>query len=316
MTTPPPYRPRQYLSYSTLMSFIRCPRKYFYEKTGISSKDEPAALTYGSAMHKAVPAILLGEGLDAAVAKFSSVWNPELDDSKHNLACAIRSLAHFESQRKPGRRLYDLVPPPPRPEGLTVGEEVADSEVIILVDVGLSVPMYFRVDALCRHTHTGELYGWELKTMGRMTSSMFDGLEFNPQLLSYVLALSTATDTTVRGMMFEALLKDSKKQDCIAQPVPVPQHQLEHVAKWLRYYGNLLLQCEAWHVENKEQIDVESANGFPKNFAGCTAYPMFYQPGSACEFQRLCRVQDWTSLLGDFDIKPEHRPIELMRGLT
>jgi hypothetical protein len=95
--TDPAYRPRQYISYSTLMSFIRCPRKYFYEKCGISPKDEGAALLYGSAMHKAVPVLLTGGSLDQAVVEFSSLWTGELDDKKHSLKHAIKSLAHFRS---------------------------------------------------------------------------------------------------------------------------------------------------------------------------------------------------------------------------
>jgi hypothetical protein len=236
--TDPAYRPRQYISYSTLMSFIRCPRKYFYEKCGISPKDEGAALLYGSAMHKAVPVLLTGGSLDQAVVEFSSLWTGELDDKKHSLKHAIKSLAHFQHTHAPSRCLYELLPPPPRPVELVVSDDVAPTEIVSMLDIGLAVPLYVRMDGWCRHKHTKQVYVWEFKTMSRLTSSIFDSLEFNPQALTYTLAGRTA-DPDLAGVMYEGMLKDPNKVDGMSHPVLVQEHQVQATVTWLQFWGSL-----------------------------------------------------------------------------
>lgn len=323
MTDQPTYRPRQYISYSTLMSFIRCPRKYFYEKCGITPKDEGTALVYGSAMHKAVPVLLTGGTLEQAVAAFTSVWNPELTDKKHSITHAIKSLAHFQHTHSPSRSLYELLPPPPRPTELIVSDDVADTEIVSMLDIGLPVPLYVRMDGWCQHKHTKQRYVWEFKTMSRLTSSIFDSLEFNPQALTYTIAGRTA-DPDLAGVMYEGMLKDASKVDGMSHPVPVQEHQVQAILTWLQYWGSLLLACESSLSSEMtfeglvlgSRGELDPASCFPKNFAGCSSYPMFYQPGSPCEFQSLCRTPDWRSLLPYYDIKPEHRTVELTRSTT
>jgi len=309
---PPTYRPRDYISYSTLMSFIRCPRKYFYEKCGVSTKDEPTALIYGTAMHKAVPQLFTPGGLDAAIAAFQSVWDESLQDSKHSLKRAIAQLSHFAHIHSGDRSLYTLLPAPPNPH-ITLADDVNDFEIPFVLDIGLRVPIAGRIDGWCRHRDTGKLYAWEFKTASRLTSSMFDSLEFNPQCLTYALVCSTLSTEPVAGVMFEAMLKDAHKCDGMTHPVHVQPHMLDDAATWLRYYGEQLLACEDMLDKNPQ---ADPARFFPKSFAGCTAYPMFYQTGSACNFMTLCRPNDWKTLLPYYDIKPEHKLVELTRGTT
>jgi hypothetical protein len=310
------------------MSFIRCPRKYFYEKCGVTSKDEATALVYGSAMHKAVPHLFTKGGIEAAIPAFQSVWDESLTDSKHSTQRAIAQLSHFAHTHTTDRSLYWLEQPPPNP-GITLADDVNDFEIPFVLDVGLRVPIAGRIDGWCRH-QDGSLWAWELKTSGRLTSSMFDSLEFNPQLLTYALVCSTFTKEKIRGVMFEVILKDAKKVDNMSHPVPVQDHHLQDIALWLRYWGELLLacedRCEDIRLRNEQAgSDLRStvgggmediAKAFPKNFAGCSAYPLFYQTGSVCDFVSLCRTPEWKSLLEYYDIKPEHNLIELTRGAT
>jgi len=308
--TIPTYRPREYLSISTLLSFARCPRRYFYQKCGITSPEEPTALVYGTAMHRAV-SVAVTEGLDAAMAAFSAVWDESLADNKRSLKRAHDQLEYFVLTHARGRGLYNFLPPPP--SEVQLEEDTSPYEIPFVIDVGIAVPIAGRLDGWVEHRDSKTLWAYEFKTTSRLTSSLFDSLELNPQLLTYALVVRTLTGRKIEGVMFEAMLIDPKKVDNLTQPIPIAEHHLEDIATWLRFWGSLLLDCERRYAEavaaNADLSD--PAKFFPKNFAGCSSYPHFYIPGSQCEFSNLCRVSDWTNMLPYYTIKPEHKLIEL-----
>lgn len=333
----PKYAPRSYLSYSTLLSFARCPRRYFYQKCGITLPEEPIALRYGTAMHKAVSfgmdALGQGKPLVAAMAlawqAFTSVWTIEFNvlyaDPKRSHARAMQQLQHFLFTHAEGRSLYTLQPSPPLPDGMRLTEDVSPNELVGLIDIGLSVPLYARMDGWVRHRDTGKLWAYEFKTSSRMGASLFDGLDFNPQILTYVLVCRALVHQPIEGVMFEAMHIDAKKVDNMTHPVPVAEHLLDDALLWLRYVGEQLLACEVRAMEFDSEVYrkdptlngiLGQAQSFPKAFSGCSAYPMFYQQGSQCEFMNLCRPADWRSMLPYYTIQPEHRPIELTIGAS
>lgn len=329
-TTPTPllptYAPRSYLSYSTLLSFIRCPRKYFYQKCGIYPREEASALHYGSAMHKAIAFASQGN-FDAALSAFQSLWTPEheatMSDSKRSLTRAKAQLSHFCHTHRDGRSIYTMLPPPTPP--LVVDEERSPFELQCVLDIGLPIPLVAYLDGWCEHRDTKERYAYEFKSTSRLSASLFDGLDLNPQILSYALICRSATSANIQGVMFEAMLIDPKKVDNLTHPVPIPDHLVSDILLWLRYWGELLLACEAKFQELKTINGVlslraaagmeahlhDAARAFPKNFAGCSSYPLFYMSGSHCEYTNLCRTSNWKSMLPYFEIRPEHKLIEL-----
>lgn len=298
MTQKAVYRKREYLSYSTLMSFIRCPRRYMYQKMGIATHDEAPALHYGTAMHKAID-VAMTEGLDSAMKAFDTCWSDSMADAKRSRQRAREQLQHFIFSHSKGRSLYERLPAPKieNTTGLELDKSVSPLEIPFAIDIGLPIPLMGRLDGWCRHRDTGEIYGFEFKTASRLSSGLFDCLEMNPQVLSYALVLRTVLGQKVRGVMYEAMLIDPKKVECLTHPVLVQDHHIDDIALMLRYYGSMLLACE----ERGE---------FPKNFAGCSAYPLFYTPASHCEFENLCRVPDYNHMLGYYQIKPEHSMVK------
>lgn len=294
------YVRRSYLSYSSLMSFARCPRRYFYQKSGLAPYDEGPALSYGTAMHKAVD-IAVTEGLDAAMAAFESLWDEGLADEKRNLKRAKAQIGHYLHTHQGGRSIYKILPAPD--VGLPPDPERSKFEIPFVVDVGLPVPIAGYIDGWGTHRDTGEFWAREFKTTSRLTAQLLDGLELNPQILTYALILQTVTARPIRGVMWEAMLIDKTKVDNITHPIPIEEHQLAHALTWLKWQGSMLLECE----ERQE---------FPKNFAGCSPYPMFYTPGFTCDFHNLCRVPNWRQLEDMFQVKPDHRPVDLTIGLT
>lgn len=300
-TTQPKYAPREYLSVSTLMSFIRCPRSYYYQKCGISPREEPAALNYGTAMHKAVP-LTFTKGLDAAYEAFLSVWGDVETDEKRNPRRAKAQLSHFCHSHQGGRSIYNFEPPPAGT--IKLDEETSEYEVPAVVDIGLPIPLVVRIDGLVRHRDTNELWGWEFKTTSRLNANLFEGMEMNPQVLTYTMALQTLTGQRVRGIIAEAMLIDKTKVDNMAHPIVVQDHMVKSITTWHRYWGQLLLACEAREAEL-------GAEAFIKNFAGCSAYPLYYMPSFACGFSNLCRVDNWKDMVGFYNVKPDHKFVKL-----
>lgn len=320
----PQYVPRKHLSYSTLLEFVRCPRKYFYKKSGIFPQQEATALMYGLAMHAATDAGV-NNGIDEGFRVFSSIWNELLADDKRNLVRARAQLGHYVHTHTAGRSIYKLLPPP---EGtVQADDKTSPNEIPFVIDVGLSVPIVGRLDGWCRHRDTGEYWGREFKTTSRISASMFDSLELNPQLLIYALVLKTLAKKTIKGIMFECMLIDAKKVDNMTHPVTIADHHIPEIATWLRYWGSLLLACEeraeiiklAAHEPEDDTINAiihEMSSAFPKNFAGCNAYSLFYMPGSSCEYQNLCRVADWRHMLPFYEVRWDARDekVELTIG--
>ncbi len=296
------YRKREYLSYSTLLSFARCPRRYMYQKMGVYPREEAPALSYGTAMHKAID-VAVTSGLDAAMKAFDSVWEERLADSKRSRARAREQLAHFIFAHAGSRSIYTRLEAPKHlnlsgNEGIKLDETTSPLEIPFAIDIGLPVPLMGRLDGWCRHRDTGELWGFEFKTTSRLSGGMFDCLELNPQVLTYALVLKALTGEKIRGIMYEAMLIDPKKVDSMTHPVLVSDHHVDSILVWLRYYGAMLLACE-------ERME------FPQNFSGCSSYPHFYIPGSHCEYENLCRVPDFNFMLDYYEIRPEHSMVKM-----
>lgn len=291
------YKNRKYLSVSTLLDFKRCPRRFFYRKLGLTSRVEPTALIYGSAMHKAVP-VAVTQGLEPAVKAFISVWGKTTPTDVMNVEKAIASIRHFIFTHEGGKSIYEFLPPPSGT--LAVDDLVSDYEIPWVLDIGLSIPLVGRIDAWVKHRDTNEKWGWEFKTVGRSIGSyFFESFEMNIQNLTYSLALRTMTGETVEGMMIEAMLKHKTKVDNMIHLEPVADHHLEDVLHWLQRTGSELLHCE----HRLEEYPPEEV--FIKDFSGCSAYPLFYMQSWRCEYSDLCRVADWHTMEDLYDVKPE-----------
>lgn len=319
--THPEYVKRRYLSVSTLLSFARCPRKYFHEKSGLREPEEPLAPQYGTALHAAAPVALETEDLSAAMKAFLSVWEgveSRMDDfgdedPKRNRRTAERSLKHFIHTHAGSKSIYKLLP---APEGAleTVDEKTSKYEVPWALDIGLPIPLTGRFDAFCQHRDTGEKWIWELKSksnfMGGLNARFFDAHEMNPQNTTYALVGQTMLDEPIQGVMVEGILVDKTKVDNMCQPILVQQHHLADIKNWLFYTGKRLLEMEDTFLDLTQNVGmgvVEAADrSFIKDFTGCTPYPLFYFPGFRCEFADLCRVPDFKQLTVFYKVVPDH----------
>jgi hypothetical protein len=259
-------------------------------------------------MHKAVPSLHLSGDIEKAMVDFLSIWGDRPGDEKRNTKRAISQLLNYHNTHKDNKSLFKFLPPP---EGtIEVEEDTSPLEIPVAVDVGLSVPIIARIDGWVEHRDTGETWGWEFKTASRIDAKFFDSFEMNCQILTYALALRTLTSRPVKGFMVEGMLIDKNKVDNIVQPVLTPDHLIEDIKQWLNFWGSMLLGCE------KQYLETSNVTSFPKNFAGCTAYPHYYISSWPCDFTNLCRVADYKSLLPMYQIVPDHKFVKVTSGET
>lgn len=301
MSSVPTLQPREHLSLSTLLSFARCPRRFFYQKCGLVDKRPAPALSYGVAMHLAFPIAMI-DGLDAAVEAFKSVWDESIADDKRNLSHAIASLQHFVFTHQAGKAIYGFVKPPVG--DMTLDTETSEWEVPFAIDIGLPVPLVGRIDGLVKHRDTGDLWGLEFKTMGRMTGYTMEAFEMHPQLLTYTLALKTVTEQPIVGFMVEAMLVDKKKVDGMTHLVHIMDHHVDDIYQWLHTLGASLLAMEEQSMALAKAGE-DPAGPFIKDFSGCTAYPSFWIPSFRCDFTNLCRPPDWRQAVCLYDVSTE-----------
>ena len=299
------YHPRKHLSISTLCKFAACPRKYFYYAHNLLNENAKGPFLFGEAMHMAFPIILAGGSIQEAYEAFVTLWDEELDDKKRNAENALLIIANFaESHGKnlhtgTTKGMYTIVKPPSNI--LEISDRVSEYEAPFAIDIGLPIPLVGRIDGLCRHRDTNELWGLEFKTTsgdpyGNLSQGFLRSFDKNPQTAGYTLALRTMTGEPVRGTILDATLVSARKQDNLQYPVYITDDECGHFVKWAQYFGGILLEMERKFLETN---DVEN---FPQFFTGCHPYAMFGTGGFTCDYKILCDQEDYRTMLPAFEV--------------
>lgn len=278
---------RDHISPSSLATFARCPRRFFFRHgCGLSRPGVATALKFGEAIHHAMPHAQRKD-IEAALAAFDEVWDEGLADKKRSRGTAERILRTFISTRSGS--IYKLEPPLEMPTTL---EKISADEVPFAVDIEVEVPLVGRIDAIGRHRDTEERFGIEYKTTSEFSQRFFEGFVLNPQIACYSLALSLLSpESNFQGVILEALQVALTSCKTMAVPIRISNHLLGLTVDWCQ---NL------WAGMQRG----EETGEWPQNIAGCNPYASFGLPGYTCEFIQLCQSEDWTSLVGLFDREP------------
>jgi hypothetical protein len=318
------YRERKYLSVSTLVDFMRCPRRYFYKKCGLTrgtGSFESPAPKFGTAMHRAVPLILATDNFDLAWEAFCDEWEeyeaevveregglPASMKAK-NMKVAERILKHFQHTRSGRKSIYKLLMPD-FTNPIEAADKNSDYEIPWMVDIGLRVPLVGRFDGFCQHRDTGETWIWELKTTSRLNSSFFEAHELFTQNFTYMLVASTIMQRDVKGVILEGVLTDPKKVDNQTHPLPIESHHMEDILRLLQKSGTRLLE-----MEDAITAGIDPAEAFYKDFCGCSPYTHHYIPTTfRCEYDMLCKAPHWSDMAPFYSIQPEHDFLQLSVG--
>lgn len=290
------WREPKWISISSLMDFVRCPRRYFYRKIlGLAEVEEHPALTFGSGIHAGI-GWLFGhpDDFEGALAAFKREWKDRdlLGDSKRNSDMATKVLLAWMSRHNPGQSLYEPVKPPQALLNTSAPVEVhSDYEVPFAVDLGLGIPLVGRIDCFVRHRDTKALRVLELKTSSEASQRVLDGFRLSGQILTYAVA-ARAGGVDVSGGFVEVLPVQKTTNDPLLAVIDTPDHLLDDTVKWLKWSISSLLYM--W--EHRD---------FPKDWSGCNPYFSFGMPGYNCNFERLCAVPDYSLLAGTFRIEDE-----------
>lgn len=316
----PEYVPRTYLSVSTLTRFRRCPRLYFYEKSGLRPSGIALAPEWGTGMHFAVPVALETKDHDKSMTAFLSHWE-EIEDAaltrgmdlkKHTRETASRALSHFIHKHSENRcLLYDGLKEVQEKFDIKCSEKHSKYEIPFVLDIGLKVPLGGRMDGMVDHKITGLPWIWELKTAGRLYESFWDAHEMYIQNLTYTMVGQTM-DIPVEGVILEAMLCDGKKVHSECREIPVMQHHLDDNLIWLQQTGQALLDAEEMYLNDPDSL----AHAFPKDFTGCTPYTHYYTAMWRCNFADLCRVPDYRGMTDLYDVVEDHKLFDLTIGET
>lgn len=278
--------PREWFDNSCLTCFLRCPRKFFFQYGCGLRSEEHVALTYGTAMHCAVPWLQKGD-MGKAVAAFAVAWGDrdERDDKVRNTKKAKVLMEAFMNAHRPGKSLYEIVPPP---QGVDITDARGDDEVAFAVDVGLPIPFIGRIDAVADHRDTKERYVVEYKTSSWPNSNFINAFTVSPQTLGYTLAGSMLSQETFKGAIVEVL--DTKK--CTTFPI------VTHYREW-----QMKAMIEYFEVRVGELLACEERGQWIQDFSGCNSYACFGTAGYPCDYAPLCQVEDWTSVMSLYSIE-------------
>jgi len=272
----------KWLSYSSAKEIHRCRRRFFWhKKLGLTKPFSVDAMKYGAAIHYALPHAQRGD-IAMAMAAFQEAWAGGIEDSKRNTSRAKALLMDFMRSHSPA--IYKLIPPPGTFES---SDPVSDDEVPFAIDLGFDIPIVGRVDALADWPNRG-LWAVEYKTSSSLGTTFLESFEFEPQALTYALALVTQ-GIEVEGVIIEGLgvMKSSTKS--LTAPIRVSNHELSSVVDW---YGEAI----------KKLQDCERDNYWPKDLSGCTAYTSFGCPWYSCEYRYLCKAgKDWPEMVGLYE---------------
>jgi len=293
------YKKREWLSISSLASFSRCPRKYFYGSgCRLSTPDPKAPLVFGEAIHAALPWILK-QDMKQAIDAFDEIWEETIADKKNCRERALHILMDFQSHHVPGKSIYNLQDPPA--ERLPI-PGVSPFEVPFAIDIGLPVPLVGRLDALGRHRDDGGIWGIEWKTSSEISDRFYNAFDRNTQVAIYTLALQTMTGQEVRGVMVEALRKSVKTTETSLQPYYMSPTKIKDALEWAQWKGT-------------ELLEMEKLGHFPKNMSACTPYQEYGMPGYQCDFHHLCDVEDWRELEDSFVVSQNRKFDEGLRAM-
>ena len=282
---PQPYTKRSHLSISSLESYSRCPRMFFYSSG--CRLQEPSSVpyfSYGSAFHLAIPLILSTGDLEQALSAFDTEWDGTLEDQKHNRERAKRSLEDLRRTCYPSK-WFSILEPPAEINPPTI-QDYSKWEVPWALHVGLPIPLVGRIDGLAKRTGHPELWALEYKTSSEVSNRLISCMSPCPQTIASALYLREVHHLDVAGTIVIIIRKSASKTETLCHPIMMLPHWYDDLLDWVLRKGSQLLAHEQEYLELKRD--------FPKDLTGCSTLPMFGVPGMSCPYTTLCHsTPDW-----------------------
>lgn len=287
----------EHLSPTSATCFSRCPRRWMYRRMGLESPGLKSAMLFGEAFHHG--ASLAAEGrLNEAIAAFDKIWKDEAEDDKRTRSAGHTILKDFCATHSGKDALYKLFPPP---IGVQVPERVSEWEVPFAIDIGIPVPIVGRIDGVGKHRDDGGTWAIEYKTTSQLGAMFLSNFGFDPQIVTYALALSMNIPQSVEGTIVDGILVAKTKVESLRIPIYVSSFMIATCIQWYKDIWNRISACVA-------------AEDFPLNISACSPYPGFGMPGFVCEYQPMCLAGGlWEGMLGLY-VHKEPREFEILNS--
>ena len=293
------YRKRTHLSVSSLVSFARCPRKFFLSSgCGLCGQSAQAPLLFGEALHMGIPAAwdhwngtqALEDSIEHGLKSFMTIWtrDPVESDDKRNPLRARAMIENFLECHINRRSIYEMIPP--KDLGIECTQR-SPFELPFAIDIGLSIPLVGYIDCLGKHRDSGKIWPVDFKTSSEISTRLFNCFDINAQGMCYAVVCQQLVPNSEPGIIIDAIRVSNKNDENVIHMAYYNEELLEKFIEWARWTGSRLLACE----EKGE---------FPADISACTPYSQYGMPGYQCGYINLCQTNDWTDYLGMFNIAP------------
>lgn len=292
-----------YIDQSGLTEFTRCPAKYFFSRLmGFTfPEDTRIAPDFGTCMHRALPYAY--SDLDKAMKEFIAEWQRlgySDGDSKRNVDRARLMLEDFASQRSNRLCPYEILH---FPISAPTKDIISPNEVPFLLDIGGSLPLAGRIDAMVRWKQSKEIWALDYKNSSEISSRFFSCFSASPQACLYALAACQIAGVRVAGMIIEALRVSEKNTETQLFHVFVSDYNILSMKDFTNRTADRIIKC------NEDKI-------WPKNLSMCSPYGAFGHPGRVCKYKQLCTMcDDWHDLARMYKKCEPFHPFEVVKEI-
>jgi len=303
----PTFRPRRWVSISSLVNFGRCPRKALYSHgLGLTSGEVMNFFTFGSAIHCGIPHAIQNDPVRAKEA-FDEVWDEEQADKKRNQSHGYALLNALSHKHRSGRGEYELIETPPEFQSIEINDPVSPWEVAFALDIGLPIPLVGRIDALVKvPSLDNTICPIDFKTDSLfLTTPERVGETFwlSPQLIGY----SIVVDMQIRGEVMPNSwagveifpVKDKKSVDSHVYFHAITEAKKNAFIQWARWKTLEFLSME------KEYISSGDITSFPMDLGNCEAKFSHGANSFPCTYKTLCNLDDPSLGVPLFKVNPE-----------
>lgn len=274
MQTP---QPLHFLSYSSLLTFHECPKKWQLDKLGAANaRFSTVTFSFGHALGAGIQTLLCGRTEEDAIWEAFKQWDVGLYDeeikTKKSFAYVVVGIQKFVPFAQSILQDWEIA----------VFNDKPAVELSYKLDLMNGFFYRAHIDVVLKHRTEGKLMVVELKSTG-FDNVMEATYGNSDQALSYAIALDKiAAGNTAYDVLY--MVYKTKSQEY--EPLSFSKSMLDK-ARWIK---GVLLDCS--HGQ-----DYISDNFFPMRGESCVSY---YRP---CQYYGMCDMSDKALLASQSELE-------------
>lgn len=295
----------QIIDQSKLVTYLNCPRKFFYSYVLGWKSDYPSNhLTFGSAWHEAVEHLLLNDYSKDSLVQASLLF---LNRYRQDFGSETDEMF---APKDPKNALVTLSNYSQRFFRDTKEYEILFTEIGGQVYIAPNHPMSFKMDVIVRNRETGQISLWDHKTSQRRMGNWQESYSMDTQMHLYLHALYCmygVKEDKVKGAKIRCTFfyksKPSEFEETLIEKSP--DQMQNFLYSTFNYYSQLKNDMEI--LLNEDSTEEENMHAFPMNPTSCFDY------GKSCLFLDLCKA--WPNPIIHVDSPPIGMKVEFWNPL-